>query len=558
MDTNNFKYMTDKELAEFLLSRGESEDVIPALFHLIPMHCSEICKLDYRQLDMLIDKFQDNGADQKELLAEIISLFRSVLSKEDTDRQPYVENIKNYIQEHLCEEISISQIAAALQISYHYMCHLFKDVTGKTVNAYRTEQRIRKAKRMLVDTSAKISDIAVNCGFDNLAYFTEVFTKLTGMPPTHFRTVKKDTAYFSYYRDEDDTLAEMLPSLRFTEGNLNIDYLSPDLSVATYPVSMPDSEYRFLHEAAVIEFHGTLFAAWYNNPKTELNGRTPIRSSLSYDGGKTWTEPAVIADDPEGKILYCPPIYGICDDKLYLFLNEMVAADHMHALDLYVYEEEEGIFTKLWSRPIPFKLNTNVITLPNGKLMLPGRIGEMDALPTIPAVLISDNGKIDAPWRLVKITDTDMLPDGVPFLFPEITPILAEGKIYMFCRDDHRRVPLVFLSEDNGESWTGPYAHDVPIANSKIYSGTLSDGRNYIITNIGAEKRKRLLIFLSAPNQMRFTEYKLLRSGNADDFPTATQWHYPVAIESDGMLKIICTVSFEDKSRGAALITLPL
>ena len=190
--------------------------------------------------------------------------------------------------------------------------------------------------------------------------------------------------------------------------------------------------------------------------------------------------------------------------------------------------------------------------------MLPGRIGEMDDLPTIPAVLISDSGKIDAPWRLVKITDTDMLPDGVPFVFPEITPILAECKIYMFCRDDHRRVPLVFLSEDNGESWTGPYAHDIPIDNSKIYSGTLSDGRNYIITNIGTERRKRLLIFLSDPNQMSFTECKLLRSGNADDFPTATQWHYPVAIESDGMLKIICTVSFEDKSRGAALITLPL
>ena len=99
--------------------------------------------------------------------------------------------------------------------------------------------------------------------------------------------------------------------------------------------------------------------------------------NLSYDGGKTWTEPSVIADDPEGKTLYCPPIYGICDDKLYLFLNEMVAADHMHALDLYVYKEEEGIFTKLWSKPIPFKLNTNVITLPNGKLMLPGRVGEI-------------------------------------------------------------------------------------------------------------------------------------------------------------------------------------
>ena len=150
MDTNNFKYLTDSEVAEFLLSRGESENVIPALFHLIPLHCSEICNLDYRRLDMLIDKFQSNAADQKVLLTEIISLFRSVLSGEHTDRQPYVEKIQKYINDHLCKEVSIAQIADELQISYHYMCHLFKDVTSKTVNTYRTEQRIRKAKRMLL------------------------------------------------------------------------------------------------------------------------------------------------------------------------------------------------------------------------------------------------------------------------------------------------------------------------------------------------------------------------------------------------------------------------
>ena len=76
---------------------------------------------------------------------------------------------------------------------------------------------------------------------------------------------------------------------------------------------MPD-EYQFLHEAAAIEFHGTVFAAWYNNREKELQGETVIRGRRSADGGKTWSDAELIAKDPEGKLLYCPPVFGICDD----------------------------------------------------------------------------------------------------------------------------------------------------------------------------------------------------------------------------------------------------
>lgn len=74
--------------------------------------------------------------------------------------------------------------------------------------------------------------------------------------------------------------------------------------------------------------------------------------------------------------------------------------------------EESDRFEFLWSRPIPFKLNTNVVTLPNGKLLLPGRVGELDAFPNTPVVMISDSGKIDAQWRVVKVAENGVLPEG--------------------------------------------------------------------------------------------------------------------------------------------------
>ena len=38
----------------------------------------------------------------------------------------------------------------------------------------------------------------------------------------------------------------------------------------------------------------------------------------SLDGGKTWSDMEIIAGDKSEKILYCPPVYGICDGKLYI------------------------------------------------------------------------------------------------------------------------------------------------------------------------------------------------------------------------------------------------
>jgi len=47
---------------------------------------------------------------------------------------------------------------------------------------------------------------------------------------------------------------------------------------------------------------------------------------------------------PDQKLLYCPPVYGICDDTLYLLCNTMVSADHMHSMEFYRYDESDGKF----------------------------------------------------------------------------------------------------------------------------------------------------------------------------------------------------------------------
>lgn len=356
-----------------------------------------------------------------------------------------------------------------------------------------------------------------------------------------------------FYDDADVNLANLMPCVHFLGEKVEtLDYQAEP--VCLYE---PNDTFGFLHETAIIKYHGVLYASWYNCTKLELKGYTPICGKRSHDGGKTWTDLEILCEDKTEEILYCPPVYGICDDKLYMLVNQMVSADHMHALDLFVLNNETEQFEHLWSRPLPFKLNTNVVRLPNGKLMLPGRIAELDGFPNTPAVLISDSGKIDTDWRLVKIAENGDLPDGQALKHPEISVMCVDDILYMFNRNDRRKVPLVYISSDFGETWSCAHSHDIPYVASKIYAGDLSDGRHYLIANIDEFDRSKLSIYFTEKESRTFTKRMILFDKGKEE-TKATAVHYPAAYESDGKLYITATRNYEWSIRGAVFFCIDL
>jgi len=233
----------------------------------------------------------------------------------------------------------------------------------------------------------------------------------------------------------------------------------------------------------------------------------------------------------------------------------MVAPDHIHSLDLYVLGED-GEYTLLWSRPIPFKLNTNVVTLPNGKFILPGRCGELDGFPVTPAVLINDSGDMKGKWRLVKVAENGILPDSSSLIHPETTVFISGERLYMFNRNDVRRVPIVYFSDDFGESWSEGHSHDIPYISSKIYTGNLSNGKKYLIANIDTFGRSRLALYFTDKNSDKFSSKITLFDKKISVFEEATMCHYPCAYESNGYLYVIATLGKE--RRGAILFKIKL
>lgn len=102
------------------------------------------------------------------------------------------EGIVKYIQKHYTEDISLNNLANNLFITPSGLIFKFKKAMGITPVEYIINLRIELAKNLLSTTDVKIYDIAEQCGYKNVYYFSNAFKKITGMSPSTFRTTTKN------------------------------------------------------------------------------------------------------------------------------------------------------------------------------------------------------------------------------------------------------------------------------------------------------------------------------------------------------------------------------
>ncbi|MFE5322614.1 response regulator [Paenibacillus sp. NPDC056579] len=99
-----------------------------------------------------------------------------------------VEKAKAYIDAHYCETINLSDLAQSSYMSPGYFSSLFRQYTGRNFLEYITHLRIEHAKSMIeADPEQKISDIAMQCGYQDLKYFRKLFKRHTGATPLKYK-----------------------------------------------------------------------------------------------------------------------------------------------------------------------------------------------------------------------------------------------------------------------------------------------------------------------------------------------------------------------------------
>jgi AraC-like DNA-binding protein len=134
---------------------------------------------------------EDLSADQKEELNQRLQRFGFELI--DDRKSMLIEKIKNEIvkavhhaAQPLWENLS-KYLSRQLHHDYTHLSNLFSETQGTTIEKYYINQKIEKAKELLVYDELNVSEIAEQLGYATVAHFSNQFKQVTGFSPSHFK-----------------------------------------------------------------------------------------------------------------------------------------------------------------------------------------------------------------------------------------------------------------------------------------------------------------------------------------------------------------------------------
>ena len=99
-----------------------------------------------------------------------------------------LKRVLDYIGAKLDEDLSLLVLANVAGMNLYYFARLFKQSTGLSPHRYVLEQRVTRAKQLLLHTpEMTVLEAGVRTGFGDQGHFTKVFRRFVGMNPTKFR-----------------------------------------------------------------------------------------------------------------------------------------------------------------------------------------------------------------------------------------------------------------------------------------------------------------------------------------------------------------------------------
>ena len=109
----------------------------------------------------------------------------------DARRTTAVKNVLRRIREDFGKPLTLEQLAAEAALEPKYFCRVFRQITGRTPISYLNYYRVECAAELLCSTGRSVTEIALECGFQDAGYFSRVFRRLKGEQPHHYRQTHK-------------------------------------------------------------------------------------------------------------------------------------------------------------------------------------------------------------------------------------------------------------------------------------------------------------------------------------------------------------------------------
>ncbi len=142
----------------------------------------------YMNTRVLTPKEHDSVIKLLTIFAQHLSMVTNqIVVQQNHAEPPVITRAKDFIKAHQTEDLSLGQVAKAVNTSTFYFCKMFKKITGLNFTDYLSRIRIENAKNLLLNPNLRISEIAYEVGFQSLTHFNRVFKRIVGQSPTEYR-----------------------------------------------------------------------------------------------------------------------------------------------------------------------------------------------------------------------------------------------------------------------------------------------------------------------------------------------------------------------------------
>lgn len=118
--------------------------------------------------------------------------FPAIISGNTRAMDPTILSIKQYMEEHCCEELPIAKLASKFYLSEGYFIQCFRRATGITPKRYQMLCRLTTARSLLLSTSLPISVVALRTGFHDANSFIRFFRREMRLTPGQYRRQQYD------------------------------------------------------------------------------------------------------------------------------------------------------------------------------------------------------------------------------------------------------------------------------------------------------------------------------------------------------------------------------
>jgi AraC-like DNA-binding protein/ligand-binding sensor protein len=115
------------------------------------------------------------------------TMSNQIMVKAAAAEAPAAAKARAFIALHQGEEISLSQVARAVNMSAFYFCKVFKKATSLTFTEYLARVRIERVKNSLMNPHCRVSEAAYEAGFQSLSQFNRMFRRVAGESPSDYR-----------------------------------------------------------------------------------------------------------------------------------------------------------------------------------------------------------------------------------------------------------------------------------------------------------------------------------------------------------------------------------